>query len=347
MYIVKMKGSSILSSLKEESFSREFSHIYVEERAKGYLVTQNILKRFPNSKVIYINHYKDVFSRSHQDFVLQKKSPMLILAVKEDNFIYEGATPCDSFDNDNFYYTSSMMNCIYDCEYCYLQGMYSSSNIVIFVNIEDILGAVEELLKKHPVYLCISYESDMMALEGITGYCRRWIEFAKKHKDIKIELRTKSSNYASICDLKPCENFILAWTLSPEKVDNCCELRAPSLEQRISSISAACRDGWKVRLCFDPIIYIDGWKEQYKNMVEKIFSVVDPKNINDISIGVFRVSKDFLKIMRKGRPSSLVLNYPFEIKDGMYSYGDELTREMAEYVYDVTSKYVKKIYMNI
>mgnify|MGYP006970641936 FL=1 len=30
-----------------------------------------------------------------------------------------------------------MMNCIYDCSYCYLKGMYPSGHMVLFVNIED------------------------------------------------------------------------------------------------------------------------------------------------------------------------------------------------------------------
>ena len=38
---------------------------------------------------------------------------------------------------------------VYDCEYCYLKGMYLSANIVIFVNIEDVLTEVESILKDH------------------------------------------------------------------------------------------------------------------------------------------------------------------------------------------------------
>ena len=36
-----------------------------------------------------------------------------------------------------------MFNCIYDCDYCYLQGMYPSANIVVFVNHEDFFDAVD------------------------------------------------------------------------------------------------------------------------------------------------------------------------------------------------------------
>ena len=36
------------------------------------------------------------------------------------------------------------MNCVFDCEYCYLKGMYPSANLVVFVNLEDIFAEVEK-----------------------------------------------------------------------------------------------------------------------------------------------------------------------------------------------------------
>ena len=45
--------------------------IYTEKKAKDYKVTKAIIKKF-NPKVIEINHYKDIFNRSHQDYNYQK-----------------------------------------------------------------------------------------------------------------------------------------------------------------------------------------------------------------------------------------------------------------------------------
>jgi len=170
-----------------------FSHIYVENGVIENKNTKRILSKFKKSNVIKINHYKDVFCRHNQDFLVQKKSPKLILARNDGNLIYEGARVCDDFGNEHFYYTSSIMNCLYNCEYCYLQGVYSSANIVLFVNLEDVFKQVECILKKHSVYLCISYDTDLMAFENITGFIRKWIQFAEKHDNLKIEVRTKSS----------------------------------------------------------------------------------------------------------------------------------------------------------
>ncbi|GFR34792.1 hypothetical protein [Thermobrachium celere] len=83
--------------------NRAFSHIYVEKRAKDYELTKEILNRFKNANIIEIDHYKDIFCRSNQNFVLQKQSPKLILAVKQNNLIYRGADVCEDFGNKHFF----------------------------------------------------------------------------------------------------------------------------------------------------------------------------------------------------------------------------------------------------
>lgn len=336
-----------MQSSNTNLFNSVFSHIYIEEKALNYPNTRKILKHFPKSERVEIHHYKDVFSRNRQNYSLQKESPKLILAVKEDHFIYDGATVCESFGNSHFYYTSIIMNCVYDCEYCYLQGMYTTANIVVFVNIEDYFHAVEKLLMKHSVYLSISYDTDLLAFENIAGYVRQWIQFAEQHEDLKIEIRTKSANFKSIEDLNAEENIILAWTLSPVEMIKCYENKTPFLNNRLSGIKTAIEKGWQVRLCFDPLLYTKNWEIAYKDFIEKTFAEIQGKDILDVSIGAFRVSKDYLKRMKKQRRNSVILNYPFDIVEGVCCYNHDLSQRMVEYVYKLTKKHVAedKIYI--
>ena len=147
-----------------------FTHIYVEERAYGYPLTGKILAKIPDAHVIKIKHYKDVFDRKRQNAPLQKEHQALIIAVRDGNRIFKGAPVCQSFGQPAFYYASSMMNCPFDCEYCYLKGMYPSSNMVVFVNLEDYRADVEEKLKEGLMYVCASYDTDLLAMNGLTGH---------------------------------------------------------------------------------------------------------------------------------------------------------------------------------
>lgn len=117
-------------------YLNDFSHIYVEEDIKNNPFTKEILSKFPKAEIIEIEHYKDKFNPYSQNFRAQKNSQKLILAQKEPPFLYEASDLIQKQDK-NFLYTTPMLNCIYDCHYCFLQGMYPSSNVVLFVNLED------------------------------------------------------------------------------------------------------------------------------------------------------------------------------------------------------------------
>ncbi|WP_066715481.1 SPL family radical SAM protein [Clostridium sp. Marseille-P299] len=329
-----------MNSYNQNLYSKTFSHIYIEDGLQDHPKANEIITKFPNAQIISISHYKDVFCRSKQNFYMQKQSPKLILANNRNNLIYEGAPVCQSFGNEHFYYTSCVMNCLYDCEYCYLQGMYSSANIVLFLNLDDIFAQVEELLKKHPVYLCISYDTDLLALEGILGYVRRWIEFTKLHPDLTIEIRTKSANFKAIKDILPSENVILAWTLSPDEVVTNYEHNTPSLQARMESILEAMKCGYRVRLCFDPLIYIQGFEEVYAAFIKNVFHTIPYEQLYDVSVGVFRVSIDYLKRMRKQRPHSAVIQYPYELTSGVSHYGHKRSNQMISYLCGLIRNYV-------
>lgn len=321
-------------------FADFFSHIYVEDGARSYPITQEILSRFRNSAVIPITHYKDIFNRSHQSFLLQKQAPALILAVKRGRLIYPGARVCQSFGNSHFYYTSNIMNCIYDCEYCYLQGMYPSGNIVLFVNLEDFFEETDGLLSAHPLYLCVSYDTDLPALEGITGFVRKWTDFAAKRPNLTIEIRTKAAYTPDFGEISVPQNVIYAWTLSPDAVTDGFEHRTPRLDARLRAAKSAVEAGCTVRLCFDPMIYIPDYQKIYAEFYSRVFDGISASDILDVSLGLFRISADYLKAMRKSR-AGLVTSYPYTNSGGVCSYDKIKADEMLSFARNELSKYIE------
>ena len=333
---------------KKISLNNRFSHIYVEKKILDNKNTLEILSKFKDAKIIEIDNYKEVFSSNNQDFHLQKLGQNLILASNKPNMIYEGAVVCEDFENDNFYYTSSIINCVYDCEYCYLQGVYSSGNIVIFVDIEKVFEEVEELYNKlKSLYLCVSYDTDLLAIENICSFSEKWYHFIKDKKDLKIELRTKSGNIDKFLNLDVLDNFIIAFTLSPEDIALKNEKYTASFKNRVKAIKELQSKGWKVRICIDPLIYTDNFEKNYSEMIEYLFSEIDKNKVIDVSIGVFRTSKEYLKKMRNQNKKSEILYYPFECVNGVYTYSDKLKSYMIDFIKEKFLKYINidKIYI--
>ena len=198
----------------------------MERGVKDHPRTKRILARFPQAQVVWIDHYKDVFCRRGQDYLRQHRAQSLILAAKQGTLIYPGVPVCQNFGNSYFYYTSCVMNCIYDCEYCYLKGMYPSAHLVIFVNLEDIFAEVKKIIAQHEMYLCVSYDTDLLALEEITGYAGEWVRFVKECEKeeqeggngLRIELRTKCANHSFFKNAEPSSHVVYAFTMSPQEV---------------------------------------------------------------------------------------------------------------------------------
>ena len=159
---------------------RDLSHIYIEEAASDHPVTERVLSRLSKSKVISIENYKEILNRNQQSFLVQKQSQKLILAKRNDEFLYPGSDIAPDFGHQHFYYNTIVLNCLYNCEYCYLQGMFPGGQVVAFVNNEDFMHAADKVLKeKGSLYLCLSYETDLLAMEDLLGFTREWIEFAR------------------------------------------------------------------------------------------------------------------------------------------------------------------------
>ncbi len=309
-----------------------FSKVYVEEAIAESPETIAILSKLPKAKIIKIRHYKDVFNRKYQDPRIQKLSKQLILASQTGNMIFPGAPVCQSFGEEHFYYASLVMGCLFSCDYCFLQGMYPTANVVVFVNIEDYFREIDLLLEKNPVYLCISYDTDLMALEHLTGYVKQFMDFASERPDLTVEVRTKASVSGFFNTNNPSDNVVFAFTLSPLSVASACEHGAGSLDARLSSIKAAIDNGFPVRLCFDPMLYVPGWRDAYRDLCDTVRASIPMEKLRDVSIGTFRISQDFLKSIRKQHPDSAIIQYPFENRDGYYSYSAFRNREMVGFL---------------
>lgn len=326
-----------MDNLPNTIYHSPWTYVYVEREALSYPLAQSLLSKLlaKGSQMVEIDHYMDLFGRTHQSFMAQKNAPALILAVKHGNFIYPGAPVCQSFGNDNFYYTSFAINCPFDCEYCYLKGMYPSANPVLFVNQEDYFREIKKILAGHPVYLCISYDTDLLAFEALAGLARNYLAFAAGEGNLTTEIRTKTAvpvaPLANGLSMEACSRVVMAYTLSPDPVISQFEHHTPPLAKRLAAIRSAWEAGFPVRLCFDPLLAIPDFKAIYGGFLAQVRDALHDIPVLDASIGVFRISDGYLKQMRKTQPDSALLQYPFTNENHVCSYGPR-SLEMISFV---------------
>lgn len=117
--------------------------IYIEDEVREHPRTQALLSRYPKASTVPIERYGEVFNRKGQDFRAQKQHPALIIARKHRQLVLPTPEGYGIGSRNNFYF-SHLLNCPYDCRYCFLQGLYRSAHHVLFVNFEDFQSAIDE-----------------------------------------------------------------------------------------------------------------------------------------------------------------------------------------------------------
>lgn len=322
-----------------------FKHIYIEKSIETHAITQQILAHFSQATHIEIENYKQFFNRPNQSFMAQRQQPALILAKQEGQMIYKGKDRVKSFGERFVLSTSMIRNCLYHCEYCFLSGMHESSNIVIYVNIEDFESALKEAAKEifpeKALFNC-SYLTDLPVFEKIIPISEWWINITEKIPNIDLEIRTKGNDFNLIRHLDPKSHVILTLSMSPQNVIKKYEHGTSPLQARILQAYQAIQDGWRVRLCFDPILYYEGWEEDYKHCIEQCFQRCKPEHIEKISYGVFRMSTTYLQKMRKIRPGISLLQNNITLKDGIGTYDEASRKYIAQKFKEMLLPYISE-----
>lgn len=318
--------------------------IYIEKKIKDHPRTMSILSKFKKARHIEIDKYGEIFNKHNQNFRIQKKNPALILAYKKEGYVLPAPEGFGIGSSKNYYF-SHMYNCIYDCRYCFLQGMYSSANYVVFVNFEDFDAEIEKIIQKHPkdsLTFFSGYDCDSLALEKVTGFAKHIIPFFQKYPNVDVEFRTKSTQIEPFSLIKPMDNLVIAYSLMPDLISKSLDNKTPSILKRINAMSLLASKGWKIGLRFDPLIHGKDWKDLYTKMIIMVFNSIPVSSIHSVSFGPLRFPKQMFKDIFKLYPNEPLFLGPLSQNKGIISYSTEIEQEMTFFCKELTTKYINE-----
>ena len=297
--------------------------IYIENAVAGHPATQRILAAIPRAHRIPCDRYAEVFNRRAQNFRLQKLRPALILAEKKGNLALP-APPGYGIGGTHGFYFSHMLNCIYDCRYCFLQGMFRSANYVLFVNYEDFADAIAATAGRlpdvaRPVFFS-GYDCDSFALEAITGFVAHFLPFFQCRPALTLELRTKSLATARLLQYPPIDNVVVAFSLTPDPVSRALEHKVPALSRRLELIAKLAAAGWPIGLRFDPLIDHAEFERNYLALFDSVFQLVPAQAIHSVTYGSLRFPESMFRTVARLYPEEPLFASDFANDSGMIAY---------------------------
>jgi DNA repair photolyase len=318
------------------------STIYIEEEIAEHPRTLDILKRFPDASRVACERYGEIFNRKSQNFRLQKKQPALILAKKHKGMVLP--TPKQyAIGAEHNYYFSHMLNCLYDCRYCFLQGMFQSAHYVLFINYEDFIEDMQTSLEQHndqAVHFFSGYDCDSLALDPVTNFTEEFLPFFEKNPNALLELRTKSTQIRNLLKRDPIQNCVIAFSFTPNKIASALEHKAPNIEKRINAIIDLQQAGWLIGLRFDPLIYTKEYEKEYAELFTHLFSSINLDLIHSVSLGSFRLPKAYFRKVEKLYPDEKLFSSPMEEENNNIGYSAEIRDGMLEFCKDIILEHI-------
>lgn len=316
--------------------------IYIEDEVRDHPGTRAVQARFPDARVISCDRYGEIFNRNRQNFRLQKEKPALILAKKYEGLVLDAPEGYGIGGAHNYYF-SHMLNCVYDCRYCFLQGMYRSANYVLFINYNDFKSAIKEKLSKlggAPATFYSGYDCDSLALESVSGFLGAFLPFFRGLPSAELELRTKSVAIKPLLETEPLPNVITAYSLSPGNVVEELEAGTPGLGRRLDALHQLQKAGWPIGLRFDPVIYHEGFRKGTRQFFETVFKRIDPDRVHSVSLGGFRLPRKYFDRMIKLYPDEPLFANLVENQNGMVKYRRDLEADMIGFCREELLKYI-------
>ncbi len=301
-------------------------YAYFQEKQAGESFAIKEIFEIPE-QLYTINHYKDIFNAPHQHVQLEKTCQALILAHKESNFLLPGSPLCQHFNADCFYYAQLALNCPLNCSYCYLQGLYKTGHCVLFINYKDFIAELKKLAKNQhnkKIYVPLTHESDLLAFKEGRKLLEIIIPELAVFSEIQFEIRTKSAFPDFFKTIPIVPNIIYAFSLAPDEIIHSYECKTPGLDARLLAVKTCINAGHTVRVCFDPIFIEPGMDSMYEQFFTRVFSMLPPHTIKDISYGFFRMPKKIFRYCAGLHEHLYIYHAPYTTSGTNITYPAEL-----------------------
>lgn len=282
-------------------------HVYIDRAVTGQPQVTDIVKRL-NIRSSVIDHPEELYDkiRSSQDPIAAGKK-VLYLTANRGGFIRKcpgtrNYTCCD------YMILHIGTFCTMDCAYCILQSYFHPPVLQYFVNQQKMFAEIDEFLAaRHYRRIGTGEYTDSMIWELWTDLSQKLIPRFGAQSHAVLELKTKTTFVHHIQGLSHNRRTILAWSVNTPLIIRYNERGTASLDARIDAAAQCQKWGYPLAFHFDPMVDYDGCLDDYRRVVDKIFSRIHPENIVWISLGTLRFMPDLKAVIQSRFPESKMI----------------------------------------
>ena len=238
-----------------------------------------------------------------------------------------------------------VQNCAFGCSYCTIQTFYGDEVKVDGRLKEKLLQAEKDLDMNTFHHIGTGQSSDSLVWGNKGGILDDLCGFAERNPKLLLEFKTKSANVRHLLSRSIPKNLVCSWSLNTKTICDNEEHFAASLDHRIGAARKAADAGVKVAFHFHPVVWYEGWKEEYLALVERVQREFLPEETLFVSFGSVTFIKPVIQEIRKRNQDSKMLQMEM-VPDphGKLSYPDEVKVEIFETMYEAFRPWRNKVF---
>ena len=172
------------------------------------------------------------------------------------------------------YALHTIIGCHFRCAYCSLSRVIS-----IMMNVEDYVGRLDAWLEKCPRQTLFQNDNytDNVCFEPEYGGAKLLIEFFARKPGKALELYVGKSDMVDfMLDYDHRGHTVCCWSLAAQTQSTEFEWRSAPMADRIEAMRKCQEAGYPVRVRFSPILPVRNWRDENREMIERLFDSVTP-----------------------------------------------------------------------
>src|SRR3989338_1971587 len=338
---IELGTGSIFGLAKNELYPER---IFVEKKAARSRLAQNFKKFLPNVALSEIPSLKDYLGKNKNFTIKDYNNRRGTFFITYEGHDFFKKCPCTKRAVVCGYNIFNLgFGCIFECTYCYLQEYTNTPGIIFPANIGRFFDIFSSY-KMPRMRIGTGEFSDSLMLDHVTEYSLPIVEFFKRYQEVTFEFKTKSANIGNLLRINHAGNIVAAWSLNPQRIIEENEFLAPSLYERIKAARLCTEAGYKVAFHFDPVIYFEGWEKEYKNVIDLLFSTINPKHVAWVSIGTLRINPAVKQVIERRFHENKILDEELVPGfDGKLRYPHFIRQDIYKSMLNMLSKHSRKL----
>lgn len=235
-------------------------------------------------------------------------------------------------------------NCAFGCSYCTIQTFYSD-RFAFDANFAEKLKAIP-LEPNRFYHFGTGQASDSLVWGNRHGILDGLCQFAADHANVLLEFKTKSDNVHYFLENEVPRNIVCSWSLNTPTIIRNEEHFTANLQQRLAAARLVADRGIKVAFHFHPMVYYQGWREEYPEIAARVMAAFQPREVLFISFGSITMIKPAVKKIRKlGHATRILQMEMVPDPHGKLTYPDEIKVAMFRAMYNCLQPWRDEVFM--